>query len=249
MPDATGSGPDSVHLVTASVATLDDLDWIVAVLVRRREPLVEYAPVFWKPAPGARRKHRAFIEYLLTEGGAKACRTEASVLIAARRGDGWLVDDASVHGAPWAAGDGRELWNAFDADSHGEDVRLVCPTYERDRAEFAQAAGLAVSESWWLMEVPDSGGGDVGTQVTVPGADALMVDAPAVYAPAGPILFLRAVANADLALPAAISRVGDLGCAAVVVNQTVDDDDLAVSLAAAGFRQHCDYYTGGIREL
>ena len=113
---------------------------------------------------------------------------------------------------------GRELWNAFAADLHGEDVRLVCPTYERDRAEFAHSVGLAVAESWWLFEVPGSGGGEAGAQIMVPGADALTVGAPPVYAPPGPILFLRAVMNADLALPEALSAVGDLGCAAIVVN-------------------------------
>lgn len=242
--DARRGEPDSVGPVTARLATLEDLDWIVGALVRRRKPLVEHAPVYWKPAPDPEVRHRAFIEHLLTDGGAKAYRTDCSVLIAARRGDGWLVDDASVHGESWAAGDGRELWNAFDVDAHGRDVRLVCPTYERERAEFAVAVGLAVAESWWLLEVPDSGGGAAGAQVTMPGADALTVGAPPVYAPPGPVLFLRAVKNADRALPAAVSKVGDLGCAAVVVNQTVEDDDLATSLAAAGFRRHCDYYTG-----
>ena len=235
--------------MTVSVPTLEDLDWIVSVLARRREPLVEYAPVFWKPPPRAGVHHRAFIEFLLTDGGAKAYRTDASVLIATRRGDGWLVDDASVHGEPWAAGDGRGLWNAFEADCRGDDVRLVCPTYEHDRAGFAQAVGLSLAESWWLIEVPDSGGGEAGTRVTVPGAEALTVGAPPVYAPPGPILFLRAVTSPDLALSAAISEVAGLGCAAIVVNQTVEDDDLAMSLAAAGFRRHCDYYTGVVRAV
>lgn len=234
--------------MTASVATPEDLDWIVAVLTRRREPLVEYAPVFWQPAPDAKVNHRAFIEYLLTEGGAKAYRTDDCVLIAAPRGDGWLIDDAHIQGELWASGDGRDLWNAFDADCHGAEVRLVCPTYEQARAEFAQAAGLAIAESWWLMELPNSGGGEAGAQVTLPGADAITVGAPPVYAPPGPILFLRTVTNTDLALPAAISKAPELGCAAIVVNQ-IDDDGLARPLAAAGFRQHCDYYTGIVNSI
>ena len=248
-PAATRHGPDSVVLVTTSLATVKDLDWIVAVLVRRREPLVQHAPIFWKPAPDAEVNHRDFIAHLLTDGGARAYRTDSSILIAVPRSGGWLVDDASIQGERWAAGDGRELWNAFAADLHGEDVRLVCPTYERDRAEFAHSVGLAVAESWWLFEVPGSGGGEAGAQIMVPGADALTVGAPPVYAPPGPILFLRAVMNADLALPEALSAVRDLGCAAIVVNQTVDDDDLARSLAAAGFRQHCDYHTGVVRPI
>ena len=230
--------------MTVSVATPEDLDWIVAVLTQRREPLVECAPVFWQPAPDAEVKHRAFIAYLLTEDGAKAYRTDDSVLIAAPRGDGWLIDDAYIQGELWASGDGRDLWNAFDADCRGAEVRLVCPTYEQARAEFAQAVGLALAESWWLMELPNSGGGEAAAQVTLPGADAITVGAPPVYAPPGPILLLRNVTNTDLALPAAISKAPEFGCAAIVVNETAAADGLARSLAAAGFRQHCDFYTG-----
>lgn len=92
--------------VTASVATADDQDWIVWVLTRRREPLVKFAPVLWRPPPDAEVHHRGFIECLLTEGRAKAYRTDDSVLIAAPRGDGWPIDDASIQGELWASGDG-----------------------------------------------------------------------------------------------------------------------------------------------
>lgn len=236
--------------MTVSVATPDDLDWIVQVLTRRREPLVEHAPVFWQLAPDAEANHRDFIEYLLTDGGARAYRTDDSVLIAAPRGAGWLIDDAYIRGEHWASGDGRDLWNALDADCHGSEVRLVCPTYEQDRAEFAQAASLAIAESWWLMELPNSGGGEAGAHVTLPGADAITVGAPPVYAPPGPILFLPTLTNTELALPAAIANAPELGCAAIVVNETADDDDgLARSLTATGFRQHCDYYTGTVRPI
>jgi len=123
------------------------------------------------------------------------------------------------------------------------------PTYEQARVEFAQAVGLAIAESWWLMELPNSGSGEAGAQVTLPGADAITVGAPPVYAPPGPILFLRTVTNTDLALPAAISKAPELGCAAIAVNETAADDGLAKPLAAAGFRQHCDYYTGIVSSI
>jgi len=31
-------------------------------------------------------------------------------------------------------------------------VRFVCPTYEKDRAEFARSAGLTIAESWWSWD-------------------------------------------------------------------------------------------------
>lgn len=234
--------------MAASLATLADLDWIVSACRQRRRPLIRQAPIFWQPAPDATILHRAFIERLLADG-AKAYRTAGAVLVAVPRGSGWFVDDAHVPGGHWATGEGLDLWNALAADCGGCEVRLVCPTYEQDRAEFAQAAGLTVAESRWLVELPSSGGGETGKQLQLPGAEAITVGAPPVYAPPGPILFLPAPTDAGAALPAAIATAPELGCAAIVVNQTSGDDDLADVLAAAGFRRHCDYYTGTIGPL
>ncbi|MDN5804863.1 MAG: hypothetical protein L0H26_09820 [Microlunatus sp.] len=164
--------------MTATLATIADLDWIVTVLAQRRRSLVPHAPVFWRPAPDAASRHRAFIEHLVGDGTGHAYRTAASVLIAARRGAGLLVDDAYVPGENWATGDGRVLWNALAADCDNSEVRFVCPTYEHARAEFAQDAGLAVAESWWLMELENSGGGDPGCQIELPGARAITTGAP-----------------------------------------------------------------------
>ncbi len=235
--------------MTVTVATSTDLDWILALLARRRRSLVEYAPLFWQPAPDARNNHRAFLDHLLTEGGARAYRTDQSVLIATPRGAGWLVDDAHIDTQPWAPGDGRDLWNAFAADCHGSEVRFVCPAYEPVRADFARGAGLTCAESWWLAELTDSGGGRAGAQITVPGADAITVAAPPVYAPPGPVLFLPAPTDVTLALPAALTTARELGCAAVVVNVPHGDDDSAGSLMNAGFRRHCDYFTGTVHSI
>ena len=120
-----------------------------------------------------------------------------------------------------------------------------CPAHERERAEFARAAGLVVGESWWLIEL-STGGGEAGIPVSLPGAEAITVGAPPIYAPPGPILFLPVVSDAAAALQAAIEKAPEIGCAAIVVNQVAGDDRLASALGAAGFRRHCDYYTGSI---
>lgn len=248
-----GAGPSrslsSLAGVTTSRATLADVDWIVTALAERRVPLVRYAPIFWQPAPDAAIHHRAFIEYLLGDGGAHAYRTAASVLIVTPRGPGWLVDDAHVPGEDWATGDGQALWNELAADCDESQVRFVCPTYEKARVAFAQSAGLAIAESWWLMELEGSGGGEAGVQVELPGAGAVTVGAPAVYAPPGPILFLPAPTDAGPAISAAMSEAPELGCAAIVVNQVAGDDALSAELTETGFRRHCDYYTGAIRRV
>lgn len=233
-------------IVRAAAAA--DSAWIVAALNLRREPLVQYAPVFWRPAPDAPSQHRAFLDYLLTDGGAVAYRTDDSVLVAAPRGDGWLVDDFFVDQEKWMV-DGRELWAAFSRDCHGSQVRFVCPTYEKARGDFALQVGLTVSASWWLKELPGSGGGEARVEVALPGAQAVTVAAPPVYAPPGPILFLPVVTDAQHAVPAAVDQAPDLGCAAVVVNVEPGNADLASALTDADFRRHCDYYEGLIRPV
>lgn len=93
------------------------------------------------------------------------------MLVAAPQGEGWLVDDL-VLGDPC---DGPLLWNAFADACGGEDVRFVAPTYEPVRTELALDAGLALAESWWLVEL-DSGGGESEAHVELPGAAGVVVN-------------------------------------------------------------------------
>jgi hypothetical protein len=146
-------------------------------------------------APDSDACHRAYLEHLLSEaGGARGWRSSTSVLIAAPQGHGWLVDDFAVDTKEGAT-DGRDLWNAFAAHCAEEDVRLVCPAYEAQRAKLAAAAGLVVNETWWLRELEA------------------------------------------------------LGCAAVEVNQAAGRANDSMVLSDAGFRRHCDFYTGRVREI
>lgn len=230
--------------MTARQSTLTDLDWLVALFTRRREALARHAPIFWRPAPDAVKNHRAFLGYLLGDAGARGYRTRASALIAAPRGGGWLIDDAYVEGDEWVDGDGQLLWDALIVDCGGAAIRFVCPTYEQKKGEFARSVGLEVAESWWLMELEGSGGGQADVEIDLPGARARTVAAPAIYAPPGPILFLPAPEDPARAVRAAIQEAPMLGCAAIVVNQRTGDRALQTHLVRAQFRQHCDYYLG-----
>jgi hypothetical protein len=233
--------------MSASPADVADLDWIIDRLAERRAPLAPLAPVFWRPAPDAADRHRAYIEHLLTEGGALAYRTAHSVLVASPRGDGWLIDDLYVPAERWTT-DGAELWNALASGRRGDDVRFVCPTYESARVEFASEVGLALAETWWLVEL-GSGGGEAGVSVTLPGAEAVTVGAPPVYAPPGPMLFLPSPEDVAAAAPAAVDRALGLGCAGVVVNQAAGNQSMVEVLRAAGLRPHCHFFEGTIEQV
>ncbi|HVT67476.1 MAG TPA: hypothetical protein VHF26_07000 [Trebonia sp.] len=231
--------------MSVRAVTVDDMDWIVAVLAERRRPLASRAPVFWQPAGHAARFHRAFLTRLLTEAGARGYRTDTAVLIAAPRGQSWIVDDAYVPHERWTTSHAAQaLWQAFAADCGGDPVRFVCPRYEEERGAFARRVGLTVAESWWLRELPGSGGGPAGVTVDLPGASAATTAAPPVYAPPGPMLFLPQVTDPPSAIPAAVPEALRRGCAGIVVSQRPDDSALAAVLDEGGFRPHCDYYSG-----
>jgi hypothetical protein len=183
----------------------------------------------------------------MTEGGGRAYRTTGSVLVASPTSDGWLVDDLHIRAGRWAS-EGLELWNALASDRPGQGVRFVCPTYEGDRADFASSVGLSVAETWWLIEL-EGGGGEPRVSVSLPGADAITVGAPPVYAPPGPMLFLPAPEDATLAVPAALAKAEELGCAGIVVNQIAGDESMGATLRAAGLRPHCDYFTGSLERV
>jgi hypothetical protein len=125
-------------------------------------------------------------------------------------------------------------------------VRLVCPAYETGRAGFARSVGLAVSESWWLTELHGLGGGRAGVEVELSGVPARTVAAPPVYAPPGPVLFLPGPVADGRAVRTALGEAPRLGCSAVVVNQSAGDLGLGDVLHRAGFRRHCDYWTGTV---
>lgn len=226
--------------------TVDDLDWVVAVLAERLKLLIPHAPIFWQPSPHAARIHRAYLARLLTQAGARGYRTAAAVLIAAPGPPGWIVDDARVPGEQWGTPDADALWRAFTTDCGGDPVRFVCPRYEQERGAFAVRVGLTLAESWWLKELPGSQGGQGGVTVDLPGASAVTAAAPPVYAPPGPMLFLPEVANPQTAIPAALSAAPRRGCAGIVINQRPGQAVLAAELRKAGFQQHCDYYTGNL---
>jgi hypothetical protein len=132
----------------ARAAVVDDSAWIAAALNRRREPLVQHAPVFWRSAPDAVSRHRAFLDQLLRDSGAMAYRTDDSVLVAARRADGWLVDDFFVDQESWTR-DGRDLWNAFWPRLSGRP-RAVRVSGLRARPRSLRPAGETdITASWW----------------------------------------------------------------------------------------------------
>jgi hypothetical protein len=234
-----------VSVVGVRELTVEDLDWAVAVLARRRAALVPYAPVYWRPAPCAGEIHRSYLRHLITEAGGLGFRTDDALLVAAPGRRGWTIDDAAVPNGGWDSF-GRQLWAAFASQVEGDAVRFVCPVPETDRLHFAASLGLEVAESWWHVEVPQSTAGKGVRGPQVDGATVEYVQAPPVYDPGGEILFLRRVSDSARALPSAQHKAAAQGNPLVVVSQMVGDRALVEALESSGFRRHCDFMEGRV---
>jgi hypothetical protein len=218
----------------------EDVDWIVERLAERRQELVTHAPAYWRPASDAEHRHRVFIEALLGDGGAVGLRSHDELMLAQPRGSGWLVDDAAVAEDKWET-DGSDLWAAL-LDAVSGPMRWVCPVPEPERRAFVATRGFELAESWWHRDVDvPLAALDAPGQVAVVGASARLVQAPPVYAPGGPILFLTDVSGADEALVDAVSQAPHLGAPVIVVSQAPADSDLGAELTLAGFKRHCDF--------
>jgi hypothetical protein len=242
---AKASGPlrPTVSAVEVRQLTLEDLDWAVAVLARRRAALVPYAPVYWRPASGAADLHRTHLRHVIAEAGGLGFRTDDALLVAVPGRRGWTIDDAAVPDGGWDSV-GRRLWAAFASQVEGDAVRFVCPVPETDRLHFAVRLGLEVVESWWHLEIPLTAGRAAARDPKVSGATAVRVQAPPVYDPGGEIQFLRQVSDPARALASAQHNAAAQGNPLVVVSQMVGDAALVEALEASGFRRHCDFVQG-----
>lgn len=235
----------------ARALTERDLDWAVEVLGRRRARLAPHAPVYWRPAIDAAERHRQFMSYVVGEGGGFGFRTDDSVIISSPGGSGWTIDDAWVSPDQWPE-EGLLLWDSTLAQTGPDPLRFVCPTFEPERAAFAADRGLSLASSWWHLEVRRTGAAVADGEASVAqphldGATTVLVSAPPVYDPGGPILFLRDVHD-RAAVTSASAEADRLECPVVVVDQPAGADDLGGVLAENGYLRHCDFFdSDGVR--
>ena len=232
--------------MTVRRIVIEDLDWIVERLAQRRAALASHAPVYWRPAANAGQAHRRHLGYALSKGGGVGFRTGNALLIAAPgRDDRWIIDDAVVPDGEWAK-TGQLLWDALCSEIAGSPVRFVCPAPEPDRAGFARTRGLHLQGSWWHDAIEQIGPPAEGHDLHVEGATARLVQAPRIYDPGGPVLFLTEIRDFARALPAARIEAQRLGSPVVVAVQPHGDTALAGALEDAGYRCHCGFFDGTI---
>jgi hypothetical protein len=225
---------------------VEDVDWVVDRLARRRAALVPHAPVYWRPAANAIQAHRQFLGYVLGKGGGIGfCTGEAFMIATPGCHNLWTIDDAVIPDGEWI-GTGPQLWDALSSEIRESSVRFVCPAPEPQRAEFARTLGLTLHNSWWHIAVEQVRPRADGQEPCVEGANAALVPAPRIYDPGGPVLFLTKIVNVARALPAAYAEAERLGSPVVVANQPHGAASLAGALEDAGYYRHCGFFEGSL---
>jgi hypothetical protein len=211
-----------------------DLDWLIEAARARREALAPHAPHFWNPAVDATDKHRTFLAGLVEDPSVLTVRVSDGYLIAAEQGATWLVDDADVTGdGEWLV-EGVQLLR-YAQDRHGP-LRFVVPTFESSRMDAARAVGLRPVEYWWHRDLGTASraGTKNDPSLLVDGAAGLLVEAPPVYDPGGPVLFVTEVDDVG-SLRRIEARGTALGAPVSVVRQAADDARLTRVLIEAGY--------------
>jgi hypothetical protein len=233
--------------------TSGDVGWMADVMVERRARYEQFSPVFWRPAAHARDVHEPHLAACVANDRYVGLRTENGFVLGELQAAGsppwWpesplgFIDDfAVVHDDAWMR-DGKSLllaaWSLL-LDQGAESVRVV--TARRDDAKVAllRSVGLSLGESWWVRV------SDGGTQrapafgpVAADGIDALVIPAPPVYDPGGPVFLVTAIVSAKL-----VKRVPQLAADHGAVLAIIPTTAPTWELAAAGFEETAQYYVG-----
>ncbi len=223
----------------------DDFAWAATLMARRRQEYAAYSPVFWRPAHGVEAHHARFLGAAAAEEGAVAVRTDRGFAIGQVRGGALLVDDFTVEAPDLWPTEGRQLLEecAAAARRHGLALRVVTARRDVPKRTLLQRSGLVAVARWWVKELAPIGPAAAWGPVRVADVDALLVPAPPVYDPGGPVCLLGDL-DPELA-PAASEEAAALGAVLAVVQRDRSPDEAPAEepqLAAAGFHNPSAFY-------
>ncbi|MCC5950602.1 MAG: hypothetical protein JJU45_00750 [Acidimicrobiia bacterium] len=225
-----------------------DFGWAAALMQQRREHYAGFSPVLWRPATGVVDIHARFMEAAAASEDAVALRTDHGFVLAIPQDGRFFVDDFAVDDDMLWSTDGQELlmacWRA--ARSSGQSVvRVVTARRDEPKRTMLSEAGLAVVARWWVKELTPQGEPATWGPVTMGDVEALVVPAPPVYDPGGPVCALGDV-EPERAIVAAEAAARAGAVLAIVARDGSPGDAPAAEphLEAAGFHNPSEFYEG-----
>jgi hypothetical protein len=220
----------------------------------KRAEYAAYSPVFWRPAAGARERHRPFLAHCIENDRFLALAAEdagelAGLVLAGKHGapppfhadaePTWFVDDFLVAGGDWD-GAGALLLERVAGEAGGARLVVVTAHADRPKCAFLEARGFACAASWWVLPVD----AEPGDPVLPDGAEAVTGPAPPVYDPGGLTALALRLDPRHVADFVAWTVASDAVLAIVAARES--DTSLAAALAAAGFARASAWYVRGI---
>ena len=226
-------------------ATADDVTWMADLLEIRRREHAGWSPVFWRPAAGARAAHEPFLASLVASDAVVALRDDHGFVLADRDGDRCTIDDFAVDDPDRWPTHGHLLLVAAWRLQHERGAKTArVATAHRDvpKRTMLLDAGLAVAEEWWVKPlVPAAGAATTFGPLPVDGAEVVLVPAPPVYDPGGPVALLPPGTDHAL-LPTVERRAAEAG--AVLAVARLDDGADRAGVEAAGYEPTSAFLEG-----
>lgn len=225
-----------------------DFDWAAGLMERRRQRYAAYSPVFWRPAKGVAALHAESMRATASSDGAVALRTAHGFAVAYPHEGRCFVDDFAVEpDALWPT-EGQELllgiWHAARSPDRPL-LRAVTARRDEPKRSLLADLGLAAAARWWVKELASTAAAPAWGPVDLDGVDALIVPAPPVYDPGGPVCLLGDL-DADRAGDAAAAAARH-GAVLAVVQRDRSPDPAPVDepvLEALGFHNPSEFYEG-----
>jgi hypothetical protein len=237
--------------------TTDDVPWMVDVMAQRRALHALLSPIFWKASPHAREVHAPHLAGAVVSERHCGLRTDAGFVLAEVQDAAtppWFsdvplgfVDDFAVTDDAFWSDDGAALLRVAWDELHGrgvESLRVVTARRDAPKVALLESLGLAVGESWWVIaasgeRAPEANYGPIDHA----GVTALVIPAPPVYDPGGPVLLTLAL-DGVVVVPELPAIAANLGAVLVIVSTKPSTPELAEAVGAAGFDEVTRYYVG-----
>jgi hypothetical protein len=237
--------------------TADDVPWMVELMAQRRALYETFSPVFWKRSAQAREVHGPHLASCLASGRHCGFRTDDAFVLGevqdAATPPWWsevtlgFVDDFAVTSDSEWADAGVTLLAAVWRELARRGVKtLRVVAGRRDMAKVAvlEHLGLTVGESWWIaLAVGDRRSEASFGPVNSDGVAGLVIPAPPVYDPGGPVFL--AISVEDVASVPDVPRIaGECGAVLAIVSTTPATPELSEAVSLAGFDEVTRYYVG-----
>jgi hypothetical protein len=237
-------------------ATTDDAPAIATLLEAQRAEYEHYSPVFWRPAAQARAAHEPFLRMLIEQDGPVAFVTDGDdnkgsadgaagpdgAIVALPRTDDWLVDDFTVRRPELWLERGAPLLAAVRASAPDKPITVVCGQRDEPKRTMLRQAGGRLTEEWWVRPLDDLTAPDPAGRTVPRGATGLVVTAPPVYDPGGPVCQVTSWDGTAETLRSVGAWAAAEGAVLAIVPVEADAPGLREVLRTAGYTVASEWY-------